>query len=84
MGSSTATDLIHGACLGSYVTRRKVGAGTRSDDGRDSRDAFPGLSKTRGKPGIPVWNYLGNRLKVAGHAMIKALHHYVGTPTRYA
>ena len=68
----------------SYVTRRKVGAGTRSDDGRDSRDAFPGLSKTRGKPGIPVWNYLGNRLKVAGHAMIKALHHYVGTRTRYA
>ena len=42
-----------------YVTRRKVSAGTRSSDGRDSRDAFLGLAKTRDKLGIPFWDYLG-------------------------
>jgi hypothetical protein len=29
-----------------YVTRRKVSAGTRSDVGRDCRDAFLGRAKT--------------------------------------
>jgi hypothetical protein len=29
-----------------HVTRRKVSAGTRSDPGRDGRDAFLGLGKT--------------------------------------
>jgi hypothetical protein len=29
-----------------YVTRRKVSAGTRSDVGRDCRDAFLGLAKS--------------------------------------
>jgi hypothetical protein len=48
-----------------YVTRRKVSAGTRSDNGRDSRDAFLGLSKTCDKLGITLWDYLGSRLKVA-------------------
>lgn len=67
-----------------YVTRRKVSAGTRSDDGRDSRDAFLGLAKTCGKLGIPIWDYLGSRLKVAGHAIVKALDHYVRRRTRYA
>ena len=32
-----------------HVTRRKVSAGTRSDSGRDSRDAFLGLDKTCAK-----------------------------------
>jgi hypothetical protein len=68
----------------SYVTRRKVSAGTRSDVGRDSRDAFLGLSKTCDKLGIPVWDYLGSRLKVAGHALIEALDRYVRGRTRYA
>ncbi len=67
-----------------YVTRRKVSAGTRSDDGRDSRDAFLGLAKTCGKLGIPIWDYLGSRLKVAGQATVKALDHYVRRRTRYA
>lgn len=67
-----------------YVTRRKVSAGTRSDDGRDSRDAFLGLSKTCDKLGIPVWDYLGSRLKVAGHRSIETLGHYVRGRTRYA
>jgi hypothetical protein len=68
----------------SHVTRRKVSAGTRSDDGRDSRDAFLGLTKTCDKLGIPVWDYLGNRLRVAGHVLIEALDHYVRGRIRYA
>jgi hypothetical protein len=67
-----------------YVTRRKVSAGTRSDVGRDSRDAFLGLTKTCDKLRIPVWDYLGTRLKVAGHVMIEVLDRYVRTRTRYA
>jgi hypothetical protein len=67
-----------------YVTRRKVSAGTRSDGGRDSRDAFLSLTKTCDKLRIPVWDYLGSRLKVAGHIIIEALDHYVRARTRYA
>jgi hypothetical protein len=60
-----------------YVTRRKVSAGTRSDVGRDCRDAFLGLAKTCDKLGIAVWDYLGSRLKVAEHRLIQPLDHYV-------
>jgi hypothetical protein len=60
-----------------YVTRRKVSAGTRSDDGRDCRDAFLGLAKTCDKLGIAVWDYLGIRLKVVGHKLIQPLDYYV-------
>ncbi len=60
-----------------YVTRRKVSAGTRSDGGRDCRDAFLGLAKTCDKLGIAVWDYLGSRLKVAGHTVIEPLDRYV-------
>ena len=67
-----------------YVTRRKVSAGTRSDDGRDCRDAFLGLAKTCAKLGIPVWDYLGNRLKVAGHAVIQRLEEYIRRQIRFA
>jgi Transposase IS66 family len=60
-----------------YVTRRKVSAGTRSDGGRDCRDAFLGLAKTCDKLGIALWDYLGSRLKVAGHLVVQPLDHYV-------
>ena len=60
-----------------YVTRRKVSAGTRSDVGRDCRDAFLGLAKTCDKLGIAAWDYLGSRLKVAGHMVIQPLDRYV-------
>jgi hypothetical protein len=60
-----------------YVTRRKVSAGTRSDVGRDCRDAFLGLAKTCDKLGIAVWDYLGSRLKVAGRRLIQPLDRYV-------
>lgn len=60
-----------------YVTRRKVSAGTRSDVGRDCRDAFLGLAKTCAKLGIEVWDYLGSRLKVVGSAVVQPLDVYV-------
>jgi hypothetical protein len=44
------------------VTRRKISAGTRSDLGRDCRDAFLGLAKTCARHGIAFWDYLGSRL----------------------
>ena len=55
------------------VTRRKVSAGTRSDAGRDCRDAFLGLAKTCAKHGIAFWNYLGSRLSVPGQPLIPPL-----------
>jgi len=60
-----------------YVTRRKVSAGTRSDLGRDCRDAFLSLAKTCDKLGIAIWDYLGSRLRVAGHIVVQPLDHYV-------
>ena len=46
------------------VTKRKVSGGTRSDVGRDCRDAFLGLAKTCAKLGIGFWDYLGSRLAI--------------------
>jgi hypothetical protein len=66
-----------------YVTRRKVSAGTRSNVGRDCRDAFLGLAKTCDKLGIAVWDYLGSRLKVVGHPLVEPLDHYVKSRVRY-
>jgi hypothetical protein len=60
-----------------YVTRRKVSAGTRSDRGRDCRDAFLGLAKTCDKLGIALWDYLGSRFKLAGNSILQPLDHYV-------
>src|SRR5208282_3643274 len=48
------------------VTKRKISGGTRSDVGRDCRDAFLGLHKTCAKLGIAFWDYLGARLAVPG------------------
>ncbi|MGH8268775.1 MAG: IS66 family transposase, partial [Steroidobacteraceae bacterium] len=47
------------------VTKRKVSGGTRSDAGRDCRDAFLGLAKTCAKLGVAFWDYLGSRLGIA-------------------
>ena len=67
-----------------YVTRRKVSAGTRSDVGRDCRDAFLGLAKTCDKLGIAVWDFLGSRFKVAGHIVVQPLDRYVRARLRPA
>ncbi|MCL2717121.1 MAG: transposase [Alphaproteobacteria bacterium] len=48
------------------VTRRRISGGTRSDDGRTSRDTFLSLMKTCMKLGISFYDYLGARLKVPG------------------
>ena len=48
------------------VTKRKVSGGTRSDLGRDCRDAFLSLAKTCAKLQISFWDYLGSRLAVQG------------------
>jgi Transposase IS66 family len=59
------------------VTRRKVSAGTRSDTGRDCRDAFLGLAKTCAKHGIAFWDYLGSRLSVPDESLIPPLSELV-------
>jgi hypothetical protein len=56
-----------------HVTRRKVSGGTRSDLGRDCRDAFLTLLKTCAKLGISFWDYLGARLQIPGSAIIPPL-----------
>jgi hypothetical protein len=55
------------------VTRRKISAGTRSDPGRDCRDAFLGLGKTCAKLGVAFWDYLGSRLSIPGQCVIPPL-----------
>jgi hypothetical protein len=56
-----------------HVTRRKVSGGTRSDIGRDCRDAFLSLMKTCAKQSIRFWDYLGARLGVPGTASVPRL-----------
>ena len=56
-----------------HVTRRKLSGGTRSDAGRDCRDAFLGLAKTCAKLEIAFWDYLGARLAVPGCQVIPPL-----------
>jgi hypothetical protein len=55
------------------VTRRKVSAGTRSDAGRDCRDAFLGLAKTWAKHGVAFWACLGSRLSVPRQLVVPPL-----------
>ena len=60
-----------------HVTRRKVSGGTRSDVGRDCRDAFLGLAKTCAKLEIAFWDYLGARLAIPGSQAIPRLHEII-------
>ncbi len=55
------------------VTKRKVSGGTRSDAGRDARDAFLGLMKTCDKLGVSFWDYLGDRLRLPGAPAVPLL-----------
>ena len=64
------------------VTKRKVSFGTRSDIGRDCRDAFLGLVKTCAKLRISFWDYLGSRLAVPGCQPIPCLPALVTLPCR--
>lgn len=60
-----------------HVTKRKISGGTRSDAGRNCRDAFLGLAKTCAKLGITFWDYLGARLLTAERPHIPYLPHLV-------
>jgi hypothetical protein len=55
------------------VTKRQISGGTKTDIGRDCRDAFLGLGKTCQKLGVSFWNYLGARLSVAGASAVPRL-----------
>ena len=59
------------------VTKRKVSGGTRSDAGRDARDAFLGLMKTCDKLGVSFWDYLGSRLMAESAPVIAPLPNIV-------
>ncbi len=61
------------------VTKRKVSGGTRSDVGRDCRDAFLGIAKTCTKLGIDFWDYLGARLEIDDPPDIPSLADLVAT-----
>jgi hypothetical protein len=63
-----------------HVTKRKISGGTRSDAGRDCRDAFLGLAKTCAKLGISFWDYLGTRLGVPQTSAIPNLAELVANP----
>jgi hypothetical protein len=65
-----------------HVTRRKVSGGTRSDVGRDCRDAFLGIAKTCAKLEIAFWDYLGTRLAVPGGPTIQYLPELVLTRSK--
>ena len=45
-----------------YVKRRKVSAGTRSDEGQRCRDTFLSLKKTAKKLKVTFWEYLLDRI----------------------
>ena len=49
-----------------HVKKRKISGGTRSDLGRQCRDAFTSLKKTCRKHGLSFWDYLGDRIKDIG------------------
>jgi hypothetical protein len=55
------------------VTKRKISGGTRSDLGRDCRDAFLGLAKTCAKLKNAFWDYLGSSFAVPGNTEIPYL-----------
>ncbi len=59
------------------VTRRKISGGTRSDVGRDCRDAFLSLMKTSGKLDVSFRDYLGNRLAVPETPSVPFLPHLI-------
>lgn len=62
------------------VTKRKISGGTRSDLGRNCRDAFLGLAKTCTKLGVAFWDYLGARLGCTEPGTVPNLPQLVSTP----
>jgi Transposase IS66 family len=66
------------------VTKRAVSGGTRTDTGRNCRDAFLGLAKTCRKLGIAFWDYLGARIGVAGTPTVAPLSDLIRSRAQFA
>jgi hypothetical protein len=49
----------------------------RSDVGRDRRDAFLGLAKTRPKLGVAFWDHLGSRLAIPAQPTVPRLNEFI-------
>jgi hypothetical protein len=64
--------------LRDVVKKRKISAGTRSEDGRRCRDPFASLKKTCRKQGVSFWAYLQDR--VAGLNVIPSLAELIRRP----
>jgi hypothetical protein len=64
--------------LRDVVKKRKISAGTRSEDGRRCRDTFASLKKTCRKQGVSFWAYLQDR--VAGLNVIPSLADLIRRP----
>jgi hypothetical protein len=64
--------------LRDVVKKRKISAGTRSEDGRRCRDTFASLKKTCRKQGVSFWAYLQDR--VAGLNVIPSLAELIRRP----
>ena len=62
------------------VIKRKISGGTRSDCGRNCRDAFLGLVKTCAKLGLAFWDYLGARLGCTDPGFVPDLQQLVSAP----
>jgi hypothetical protein len=67
-----------------HVIKRKISGGTRSDDGRDCRDAFLGLMHTATKLGIAFWDYLGARLGIQTATPVPYLPNLIRCPGQSA
>jgi hypothetical protein len=61
--------------LRDMVKKRKISAGTRSDEGRRCRDTFASLKKTCRKHGLSFWEYLKDR--VSGLKVIPPLADWI-------
>jgi len=64
--------------LRDMVKKRKISAGTRSEDGRRCRDTFASLKKTCRKHGLSFWEYLQDR--VSGRNAIPSLGELIRQP----
>jgi Transposase IS66 family len=67
-----------------HVIKRKISGGTRSDAGRQGRDAFLGLAKTGAKLGLAFWDDRGDRLAIPGQVAVPYLPELIrcrGQPT---
>ena len=68
-----APHALDGVTFSPEFTKRKVTGGTRSDIGRDCRDAFLELAQTCVKLGVAFRDYLGSRLGIAGQPAVPPL-----------